>query len=92
MRRDFETLVSKFEIETYAAFFLNQSQRPYTSKISERIEKKNDKYETLRRQDHSKTRLRDPSKTIQRFRDRVKNFQDSRFFEVPFYTPSLNCR
>ena len=72
-------------------FFLNQSQKPYSSKTSER-KKKNDKYETPRRQDHSKTRLRDPSKTIQRFRDRVKIFRDSSFFEVPFYTPSLNCR
>ena len=38
---------------------------------------------------HAKTRLRDLSKTLPRFRDPVKIFRPT-FFEVPFATPNID--
>ena len=39
---------------------------------------------------HEKTRLRDLSKTLPRFRDPAKIFRDPPFFEVPFATPQIS--
>lgn len=45
------------------------------------------KFEAPRCKNHPKTRIQDQSKTLLRFRDWAKTFQEVAFFEVPFYTP-----
>ena len=71
----------------YCLNFIAQFDKllPRTLKNStpeEQTERKNDRFET--------PRLLDSSKTLLRFRDRGKIFLDPRqFFEIPFYTPTL---
>ena len=61
---------------------LPRNSEKFRSTPEDQTERKNDRFET--------PRLRDPSKTLLRFRDRAKIFWNPRqFFEVPFYNPTF---
>ena len=52
--------------------------------------KRDNKFETPRRKNHLKTRLRDPSKTFPRFHDLAKIFLDlcfSSYHSLPLFSP-----
>ena len=69
----------------YSLNLLAHFDDPYPNEIwkistsADQTERKKDKSETPRRKNHSNARLRDPSKTLPRFRDRAKTFRDPRF-------------
>ena len=85
IRRDFETLVSKFEIESYASSFFNLSQKPYTSKNSERREKTTN----TRLRDAKITRKRDFETLQKLFRDlKIElKFSETHVFWGPILYP-----
>ena len=77
-------LLLNYHLNLVAQFdkLLPRNSEKFWSTPEDQTERKNDRFET--------PRLRDPSKTLLRFRDRAKIFWDPRqFFEVPFYTPTF---